>query len=509
MIIVGTDIKLNIRPVFIGFIHKYYYEGPCRFAEGAALTPEFDIMLNHQIMHDGMENCHAKLNSAEIKLLDPVYVERTDDWDCHESMFELISKNLEEVDLFFVNVNIGRDDIVLEIARRFKKPIAIFPDNNFSKQAIGAALSSRGCEAYICRTWTDLNIQIKALRVRKVLQNTNVLLCTRFNSVSSYSSVDTFNCLEKVTEKLGAKFRYINVHEFLDQFELAAMEGNYTTPGRITPNITPAELEEVNQLADELIANAEEVMVERKFLVNSLIAYLQVKKNLDLKDCNAFTAPCPDMCSTRRVNQMQFTMCLAHSLLNEQGIPSACEYDIDAVLSMMMLTNISGNAPFMGNTAPIPIENGKPILSRYMQVEEIDKIQPQENLYYAQHSVPGRKFKGLNKAAAKYGLKHFALDQGFGAVMRYDFTQDIGQPITLARFSPDASKLFVGKGVIVGGGGYDLHNCNGYVVYRVADQDLFYECQLQVGNHIPLVYGDFSKELMLLGKYLNLEVITA
>lgn len=509
MIRVGKDIKLNIRPVFIGFIHKYYYEGPCRFAEGEALKPEFDIMLNHQTVNDGMERCREKLNLAEVNLLEPVYIERTDDWDCDESMFEAVSKNLEETDLFLVNVNIGRDDIVVEIAQRFKKPIAIFPDNNFSKQTQGAALNSRGYEAHICRTWTELNKQLKALRVRKILRNTNVLLCTRFNSTTSYSSIDTFNSLDTVTEKLGARFRYINVHEFLDQFEPATPEGNHTTPGRVTPNVTPAELDEANKLADELMAHADEVMVDRQYLLNSLIAYIQVKKNLDLKDCNAFTAPCPDMCSTRRVNQLKFTMCLTHSLLNEEGIPSACEYDIDAVLSMMILTGISGNAPFMGNTAPIPIEDGQPVLSRYMNTDEIGKIQPQENLYYSQHSVPGRKFKGIDAAASKYGLKHFAFDQHFGAIMRYDFTQDVGQPITVARFSPDATKLFVGKGVIVGGGGYDLHNCNGYVVYRVANQDAFYECQLQVGNHIPLVYGDFSEELILLGKYLGLEVITA
>ena len=65
-----------------------------------------------------------------------------------------------------------------------------------------------------------------------------------------------------------------------------------------------------------------------------------------------------------------------------------------------------------------------------------------------------------------YGVRHFAYDQGFGAVMRYNFKQDAGQEITLCRISPDCKKLFVGKGTIVGGGDYDLDNCNGYVVFR-------------------------------------------
>lgn len=379
----------------------------------------------------------------------------------------------------------------------------------FSKPALGAALSSRGFEIYVSRTWSELKQYLNVLRVRKVLGKTNALLLTRFNSTMSYSSVDTFSCLENVTAKLGVRFRYMNVHEFLDMLNPIAEGGNYTTLGRITPNLTDADISEAEKLTAELAAEADEVMIEHDYLLKSVTAYVMVKKLLNLYDCNAFTAPCPDLCSTRRVNQMQFTLCLTHSLLNEQGIPSACEYDINALLSMMILTNISGKAPFMGNTAPIAIENGRPLLSRYMQADEIDKINPLENLYYSQHSVPGRKFKSIDGGKSKFGLKHFAYDQGFGAVMRYDFTQDIGQAVTITRFSPDCTKLFVGKGEIVGGGGYDLHNCNGYVVYRVADQTDFFNKQMLVGNHMPLVYGDYSREIELLGRLLGLEVLAA
>ena len=32
----GLDIKLNVKPIFLGIVHKFYYEGPCRFAKGEA-----------------------------------------------------------------------------------------------------------------------------------------------------------------------------------------------------------------------------------------------------------------------------------------------------------------------------------------------------------------------------------------------------------------------------------------------------------------------------------------
>lgn len=41
-----TDVKLNVKPVFIGFEHKYYYEGPCRMAGGEAIEPGYDGMVN-------------------------------------------------------------------------------------------------------------------------------------------------------------------------------------------------------------------------------------------------------------------------------------------------------------------------------------------------------------------------------------------------------------------------------------------------------------------------------
>ena len=80
--------------------------------------------------------------------------------------------------------------------------------------------------------------------------------------------------------------------------------------------------------------------------------------------------------------------------------------------------------------------------------------------------------------------------------------------LTICRLSPDCTKIFVGKGTIVAGGDYNLDNCNGYVVYRVADQETFYKAQLEFGNHLPFVYGDYTKELELLGESLGLEVVS-
>ena len=44
-----TDVKLNVRPVFIGLVHQYYYEGPCRFGKGEELEKDYDVFMNSEL----------------------------------------------------------------------------------------------------------------------------------------------------------------------------------------------------------------------------------------------------------------------------------------------------------------------------------------------------------------------------------------------------------------------------------------------------------------------------
>jgi L-fucose isomerase-like protein len=286
--------------------------------------------------------------------------------------------------------------------------------------------------------------------------------------------------------------------------------GNHTTPGRMdTPNITEEDTKEAEALADELIAGAalDNLDIERKYVIESCKAYVLVKKLLDLYDCNAFTFPCPDACSTLRFNDMEFTLCLNHSLLTEQGIPSTCDSDINSMMAMFMLTTLSGKAPYHGNGWPVLLdEDGKALSEWHLDPEnDLPPDVDRTNLYMIDHSTQIRKKQGIDLDCSPYGLRHFAFDKKFGAVLRYDHNQDIGQTITLCRFSPDCKKMLIGKGSIVGGGGYDTDNCNNYVIFRVADQKKFLEAHKFTGNHMALVYGDYVEELTLLAEAFKLE----
>ena len=514
MIQKAENVTLKVLPVLATAEHLYYYEGPCRFGSGEALQPGYDRLANAQKVQQFLGKVRECAEAAgKIELMEPVFLERTDDWDNHEAMWEKAAGPARECDFAVCMQGIACDDLIMEFGERFKKPIATTPISGFSGTITVATMKAKSAdyEAYGFYKWDDLTRTFRTLRARKVIQTTRILCITRFGNPTSYSSVDSFNSYEAITSKLGVRFRFLNLHEFFDQLSPAVEGGNPTTPGRRTPDLTDEDLKAAEAVTDELIAGAKEVSMDRDKILKSAIAYVMVQKNMDLKDCCGFTMPCPDACSTRRLNEIGFTACLTHSLNMEQGIPSACEYDVDAVLSQQALIAVSGKRPYMGNTCPIPMEDGH-LSARFgttpEQLAKLEKLADNENLYMMQHSVAHRRIADPDKNAP-YAVRNFAYDQGFGATIRYDFDADAGQKMTFCRFSPDGSKLFIGSGEIVMGGGYEGYNCSQLVYFKVKDQAKTWKAQCLAGNHCTLVYGDYVRELIDLAESLGVEPVVA
>lgn len=513
MIKKASDIKLNVLPLLISVEHLYYYEGPCRFGKGDALQPGYDRLANAQKQEIFLGLLRSNLPEG-IHLMEPVELSRTDDWENAEEQWERIVPSVAAADVVVALTGIACDDRVLEFAERFRKPIMVSPLSGFSGTIAVAGVTSKPkrYEVYGFYKWDDLKYQMKILRARKVIQSTRILCVTRFGSTTSYSSVDAFNSFDHITNKLGVRFRFLNLHELFDQMTPALEDGNPTTPGRKTPDLTEQDLAEAERICDQLIAGASENTMTRENMLPSCIAFVTVRKNMELRDCNGFTMPCPDACSTRRLNQGKFTLCLTHSLNMEAGIPSACEYDTAAVLSQQALIAVSGKRPYMGNTCPVPFENGRLSARFGTTPEQLAKLEQdpknRDTLYMMQHSVAHRRLGDPERESA-YAVRNFAYDQGFGVTIRYNFDVDAGQKITLCRFSPDGSKLFIGSGEIVMGGGYDGYNCSQLVYFRVNNQENTWTKQCMAGNHCTMVYGNYVRELTDLAKALRIEPLVA
>ena len=91
--------------------------------------------------------------------------------------------------------------------------------------------------------------------------------------------------------------------------------------------------------------------------------------------------------------------------------------------------------------------------------------------------------------------------------MRYNFDDDQGKKITMMRYSPDGSKMFIAQGECICGDGYNVPNCAQIIYFRVEDADDFFEKQCDFGNHLVMVYGDYKKELIDLAKLLKIEPV--
>lgn len=503
-----NDVKLNVKPIFFSFEHKYYFEGPCRMAGGDALKPGFDAMVNGKI-YKGFQDAIAfnLANDDRFSVLDPVVITGTDDWDIREAWFDEMLADDDKADFYLVNTAFGMNTVIEEFALRTQKPIAANPFKMFGQLCFASPVR-RGADVIFALDWPELKRKMLDIRAEKAVRTANILLAPRFDGTKAIvGGTDTFDSLAQVHDRFGTNFRFVNVHEVMDMMEPLPEGGNHTTPGRITMNIDDADLAWCEEKARELMGGASACQVEERFLINSLKAYRVVDKLMDYYDCSGFSAPCPDACSTRRLNEQQFTFCLTHSLNLERGVGSACEYDVTAVVCMILEMAVSGKAAYMGNTLPLPKKpDGELNWADPKYAVEIPG--DDDNLYITSHSTPTRCFHGFD-CCDDFALRHFALDAGFGAVERHDFDVDRGQTITMCRISSDLTQMFIGKGEIVAGIGYDTDNCNNGFVFRVADEQDFFQKQVTFGLHLPLVYGDYCEDLAFIAKRLGLEPIMA
>jgi len=504
------DVKLNIKPVFIGFEHLYYYEGPCRMAGGEAIQPGFDEIVQGKMYKGFLANIEKYLSDKKFNVLTPSTTKGYDDWALNNEMIDVLLQDDFITDVYVVFSNFGANTILEEFCTKTKKPIIMNPTKSFGSLSAVASYGI-GSDIIGCYDWPDLVHTMELLRAIKCVSDANILLAPRFGGTKAVAGGnDTFNNLGEVTQKLGTRFRFVNVHELMDQMKPLPEGGNYTTPGRETPNITDAEREELSKMADEIMKDAQPCIVDKQFVLNSLSAWKQVQKLMDIYDCSGFVAPCPDACSTRRLNQQQFTFCFTHSLNLEEGFASACEYDVTAAVVMLLLMAVSGKSAYMGNTLPVTATEGRIEWPPHIDEKEIPSgitYEDASKLYTTLHSTTCRHLHGIQKAADKYALRHFAYDQGFGAIQRHEFNDDVGQKITFCRISQDLKKMLIGTGEIAFGVGFDTDNCNGGFAFKVSDAKGLFKKQMQFGLHLPIVYGDYADDLAFIAERMGLEVV--
>lgn len=160
--------------------------------------------------------------------------------------------------------------------------------------------------------------------------------------------------------------------------------------------------------------------------------------------------------------------CLTHTLLKDEGYPSVCEGDINVLMAMTLFTYTSKKSVYMGNS--------------YV-------VNKEKNTVAVRHDVPALKMKGLAGPDLPYEIRNFTFD-AWGGTIGYDFTLDIEQQVTLARFEPMATRLLVAKGEIAGGGEFNQIGCSLSAHVKVEDAVELIHKEVDFGHHLAMAYGD-------------------
>ncbi len=502
-----VDVKLNVLPIFGSLIHLYAYEGPCRFGGAEELTNEFDS----NAAAAGFKAFKEKLaalygDDADVNILDAVHIPVSDEFYYHPSVFDELTERMADVDVIFAYGN-PMPRLCRELNSRYHKPFLILTNSGAITTTVMSDLICDGYEdVYGAIDWKEVTRYFHAMKAVKALSRTRVLKMIRHES-DAYLTADFFINNDVLRNKFGVQSTSINMHEMMDQLHNGDGTGNYTLPIRDVYNLNDEDEAEAEAITKGLIADADECWMDEDKVLKSVRFNVLTRKLMDHFGCNAFTAQCKECCATTRINQEQITYCLGHSLNNECGIASACEGDINALCSITLLSSLSHKAPYMSNTTPLILdENGEIVSKNWFGDAPCVSEYPNE-LYCTWHAVPNRFMQGYDSEQAHYGVGPFASNARFGATIRYKFEEDAGKEITLMRFNPRGTKMLIVKGTIVGGTGYDRYGCPEGVYFRVSDRDKLFKAQLEFGNHLPLVYGDYVNDLEHVAELLGVEPV--
>lgn len=449
----AMNTKLIVRPIVGCLTHSHFWEGPCRAGYKEDMTVEAEAAAADQ----AFEAAKKVLENAtdEIHFLDAVDARYDEKFVVGRDVFAQIEEDMDQVDFFLcMNWRIPK-------LERYKKPIVILQNGN---EGIDFAAYCRniGVEAYVAMDIQDLNEIAHLLWVRKAVSETRALVLTA-GGQPTFGIQSLIRDPEVLRQRYGfevIKLPFREIFKYMDE-------------------ITD---EEAKPIADKIINGSKETKVNTDWFINDVKYYLAAKKMMDVYDCNAFSTACHELCTSEIPQERKFTPCMCHSLMKDEGIPSGCEEDLNALLAMTILQYAAHRPAFMGNPNH--------------ETDELLRIH---------HAVPALCMNGYGTKPLEYKLWAFT-GQGFGGKLQVDFTQNEQDHVTLARFNPAGDTICVKVGEVLRSE-YDEVYCSPYYYIKMDDARRYMHHLAGFGHHQVLVFGDYMQELKDLAEIMNFKVL--
>ena len=449
----AMETKLVVRPIIGCLTHSHFWEGPCRAGHKEDMTPEAESRAADQAYKDAVEL--LKGATDEIDFLPAVDARYNEKFVVPDSVWSQIDEDVDKVDFFLcMNWRIPK-------LERYRKPVVILQNGN---EGIDFAAYCRniGVEAYVCMDLTDLNEIAHLLWVRKAIRNTRALVLTA-------GSQPTFGIQSLIRDPEILRTRY-----GLEVIKLPFRD--------IFPYMDQITDEEARPIADRIIKGSSDTKVNTDWFINDVKYYLAARKMMEVYGCNAFSTACHELCTSEIPQNRKFTPCMCHSLMKDDGIPSGCEEDLNALMAMCVMQYIANRPAFMGNPN--------------METDEMIRLH---------HAVPALCMNGYGTKPMNYKLWAFT-GQGFGGKLQVDFAQNEKNEVTLGRFNPAGDKMCVKVGNVLKTE-YDDVYCSPYYYIQMDDARHFMHTLAGFGHHQVLIFGDYSKQIKELSEIMNFTVV--
>jgi len=457
-----VDTRLGVKFIYNGIIHEAAFEGSCRHGDLKGLGREAETAALDKRFARFAKEVGALELPPNVDILKPVsmnlWVEKGNPEIVLETKhLKKLAADADSADLYVVTGGGLPQYTCLRIAETYGKPVVLARTAGWGLDA-PAGLRRLGYEGYYESEWDGVVRLIRAMSARKAMGRTRILNVTNFIDQVPKGVVSSIIDLDALKSKYGVGLKFMNYDDFFRRMD-----------GVSADKETRAQAQE---LAGRLIAGADSSNMTREDMVNSLLFYLTVRRVMEETGCNAFTIECFELCSSMQPWHRRFTPCLTHALLKDEGYPSACEKDLNALLAMLVEMVLARKAAYMGNP----------------------DIDVKENILTLHHSDAGRRLRGLAGPDSEYGIHSFT-ESGFGATLRYDFNREAGEPVTVARFDPTATRLLAARGTVIDGSGLEGYGCAQRVRIRLSDGAEFQRAQQDYGHHLAMVLGDVIAEI--------------
>lgn len=445
--------KLVVRPIVGCLTHSHFWEGPCRAGRKEDMTKEAETKAADAAFEAAKEI--LKGASDKMELLPAIDARYDEKFVVTKEVWDQIDEDVDKVDFFLcMNWRIPK-------LERYGKPVVIMQNGN---EGIDFAAYCRniGLEAYVAMDLQDLNEIAQLLWVRKAVKNTRALVLTA-GGQPTFGIQSLIRDPEVLRRKYGLeviKLPFREIFSYMDQ-------------------ITD---EEAKPIADRIINGSRETKVNTDWFINDIKYYLAAKKMMDVYDCNAFSTACHELCTSEIPQERKFTPCMCHSIMKDEGIPSGCEEDLNALMAMCIMQYLADRPAFMGNPNH--------------ETDELLRIH---------HAVPALCMNGYGTKPLNYKLWAFT-GQGFGGKLQVDFAENHANEVTLGRFNPAGDTICVKVGEVIRSE-YDEVYCSPYYFIKMDDARTYMHNLAGFGHHQVLIFGDYMKKIKELSKIMGFHVL--